>query len=279
MTVLDRLSRSFFVKITLTLIAYGFYAAVLGAALAPSAALLVWGFRRTLLSGFLAGALPGAGSVVLFALLLGAAAFAFFFFGLLLFGILIRLLSLPVKPGKYAAANLITLLWMVLNGIHTMAFRIILPIVPMTPFSMMYWRLVGCKIGRNVWINTFEIMDAYLISIDDDSVIGGEAVLSAHVFENGMLYLAPIRIGRRCLVGGHSYISPGVTVGDGAVIGMRSYIRKDKQIPAGEHIAAMAGLPARRLFELEKGSRGLGRVAGPAMRVPAKRPRGARVRP
>jgi acetyltransferase-like isoleucine patch superfamily enzyme len=75
------------------------------------------------------------------------------------------------------------------------------------------------------------------------------------VFENGMLYLAPIRIGKRCLIGGHSYISPGVSVGDGATVGMRAYIRKDKQIPAGVHIAAMAGLPARRLFELERGPR------------------------
>jgi serine acetyltransferase len=255
MTFLDRLSRSFVVKITLTLIAYGFYAAVLGAALAPSAALLLWGFRRLLLPALLAGAMPGAGSVVLFALLLGAAVYLFFFFGLLLFGLIIRLLSLSVKPGKYAAATLTTLSWMVLNGIHTMAYRIILPVVPMTPFSTMYWRLVGCKIGKNVWINTFEMMDAYLISIDDDSVIGGEAVLSAHVFENGMLYLAPIRIGKRCLIGGHSYISPGVSVGDGATVGMRAYIRKDKQIPPGIHIAAMAGLPARRLFELERGRR------------------------
>ncbi len=279
MTFLDRLSRSFVVKITLTLIVYGFYAAMLGAALAPSAALLAWGFRRILLPAFLAGAMPGAGPVVLFALLLGAAAFLFFFFGLFLFGIFIRLLSLSVKPGKYAAATITTLFWIVLNGIHTMAFRIILPIVPMTPFSTMYWKLVGCRIGKNVWINTYEMMDAYLISIDDDSVIGGEAVLSAHVFENGMLYLAPIRIGKRCLIGGHSYISPGVTVGDGAVIGMRAYVRKDKQIPPGEHIAAMAGLPARRLFELEKGGRGSGRVAGPVVRIPLKRPRGARVRP
>ncbi len=254
MTFLDRLSRSIVVKTTLTTIVYGFYAGVLGASLAPSALLLVWAFDRFLLPAIGPGAFTAVGSIVVFSLFVGAAAFVFYFFGLLLMGCLIRLLSLGVKPGRHEAASLPVLLWMVLNGIWTMAFRLILPMVPMTPLSQMFHRLSGCRIGKNVWINSINLIDCYMISIGDDTIIGGDAVLSPHIFENGRLLIQRITIGKSCLIGSDSYISPGVTIGDGSVIGMKSFVRKGRQIPPGTRMTAVAGLPYARAMQLERGT-------------------------
>ena len=254
MTVLERLSQSFVVRLVLTLIVYGFYACVLGASLAPSTALVIWACLRFLSPAVLSGAVPALGLLVLFCLFLGAAVFVFFTFGLLLMGTVIRLLSLGVKPGRHDAASLPVLLWMVLNGVFTLAWRIILPLVPMTPVSMMFHRLSGCRIGKNVWINTHHLIDSYMISIGDNTLIGGEAVLSPHVYEGGKLLIQRITIGKNCLIGGHSYISPGVTVGDGSVIGMRAYVRKGKQIPPGTRITSVAGLPFERALDLERGT-------------------------
>jgi hypothetical protein len=254
MTILERLSRSAIVKGTLTTIVYGFYACILGLSLAPSALLVIWAWQRMLGPAIVTGKIPGAGSLILFCLLLGAAAFVFFFFGLFIMGCVIRLFSLGVKEGKHAAASPVVLLWMILNGVFTMAWRIILPMVPMTPFSQMFYRLAGCRIGRNVWINTFNLIDCYLISIGDNTVIGGDAVLSPHVFENGRLILQPIIIGKDCLIGGHSYISPGVTIGDGSVIGMKAYVRKGKQLPPGSRMTSVAGVPFARALDLERGT-------------------------
>jgi carbonic anhydrase/acetyltransferase-like protein (isoleucine patch superfamily) len=254
MAILDRMSRSGIVKNVLTLIVYGFYACVLGLSLAPSLALLLWALRRFLAPAIIAGAFPAAGPLVLFSLALGASVFVFFFFGLLFMGTVIRLFSLGVKPGRHEAASPTVLLWMVLNGIWTIAFRLILPMVPMTPLSMMFHRISGCRIGKNVWINTISLIDCYLISIGDNSVIGGEAVLSPHVFEDGKLILRRITIGKNCLIGGHAYISPGVTVGDGSVVGMKAYVRKGVQIPAGTRITTVAGLPFGRALDLERGT-------------------------
>jgi hypothetical protein len=254
MAFLDRLSRSFIVKNTLTLIVYGFYAAVLGVSLAPSAALVLWAARAFLSPAVAAGAFPAVGSLVLFALFLGAAAFLFFAVGLFVMGSLIGLLSRGVKPGRYEAASLTVLLWMVLNGIWTLAFRLILPLVPMTPVSMMFHRLSGCRIGKNVWINSNCLVDSYLISIGDDTVIGGDAILTSHIFENGKLTLRRITIGKKCLIGAWAYISPGVTVGDGAVVGMHSYVRKGAQVPAGATISTVGSLPFRQAIDIERGT-------------------------
>ena len=254
MTILERLSQSLPVKLVVTLIVYAFYAAVLGACIAPAAALVLWACLRFLAPTVLAGTFPGLGVLVLFCLFLGAAAFVFFAFGLLLMGTIIRLLSLGVKPGRHDAASLPVLLWMVLNGVFTLAWRIILPLVPMTPVSMMFHRLSGCRIGKNVWINTNHLIDSYMISIGDNTLIGGDAVLSPHVYEGGKLLIQRITIGKNCLIGGHAYISPGVTVGDGSVIGIRAYVRKGRQIPPGTRITSVAGLPFHRALDLERGT-------------------------
>ena len=254
MTILGRMSRSSIAKNVLTLIVYAFYACVLGVSLAPSLALLFWALQRFLAPAIVAGSFPALGSLLLFSLLLGASMFVFFFFGLLFMGSVIRLFSLGVKPGRHEAASVTVLLWLVLNGIWTIAFRLILPMVPMTPISMMFHRISGCRIGRNVWINTISLIDCYMISIGDNSVIGGDAVLSPHVFEDGRLIIRRITIGKNCLIGGHAYISPGVTVGDGSVVGMKAYVRKGVQIPAGTRITTVAGLPFGRALDLERGT-------------------------
>jgi carbonic anhydrase/acetyltransferase-like protein (isoleucine patch superfamily) len=254
MPFLERLSRSNLVKIVLTLIVYAFYAAVLGASLAPSCVLVLSAFGRLLSTAVLAGALPGLGAIVLFCFCVGGAAFLFFFFGLLVMGSLIRVLSLGVKPGRHEAASLPVFLWIILNGVFTMAWRLILPIVPMTPFSQMFCRVAGCRIGKNVWINSINLIDCYLISIGDNTVIGGDAVLTPHVYENGRMLLQRITIGKNCLIGGHAYISPGVTIGDGSIIGLRAYVRKGRQVPPGSRVTSVAGIPLSRALELEKGT-------------------------
>ncbi|MGA2477928.1 MAG: DapH/DapD/GlmU-related protein [Spirochaetia bacterium] len=254
MTVFDLLSRSSIVKNALTLIVYAFYACVLGVSLAPSAALLLWAVRKLLLPALVAGAFPGLGPLVLFSLLLGVSAFVFFFFGLLFMGAVIRLLSLGIRPGRHDAASPTVLVWMVLNGVWTLAFRLILPMVPMTPVSMMFHRLSGCRIGRNVWINTISLVDAYMISIGDNTVIGGDAILSPHVYADGKLIIQRIRIGKDCLIGAHAYISPGVTVGDGCIVGMKAYVRRGSVMPPGTRITTVAGMPIRRALDLERGT-------------------------
>jgi len=253
MKFLDRMSRSNLVKSILTMVVYVFYACILGASLAPSLLLMIWAFQRTL-GSLRSGGMPGLGSVVLFCLFIGIAVFVFFFFGLLLMGCVIRLFSLGVKPGRYEAASPVVLLWIILNGVFTMAWRIILPIVPMTPFSQMFYRISGCHIGKNVWINTIHLIDSYMITIGDNTVIGGEAVLSPHVYEDGKLLIQPIIIGKNCLIGGHAYISPGVSIGDGSIIGMKAYVRKGKQIPAGSRMTSVAGLSLARALDLERGT-------------------------
>jgi acetyltransferase-like isoleucine patch superfamily enzyme len=208
--------------------------------------------QRILLDPLLARAALPLGGVAVLCLLLGASAFLFFFCGLLVMACAIRCLSLAVKPGRYSVYSATAIAWMILNSIHTIAFRAILPLVPAGYFSTMYFRIAGCRIGKGVWLTTASLLDPYLISIGDGAVIGGDAILTAHIFGNGELYLAPIRIGKDCQIGAHALLCPGVTVGDGATIGIRTYLRTGRRIAAGARVASLGGLTERELMNLER---------------------------
>lgn len=80
------------------------------------------------------------------------------------------------------------------------------------------------------------------IHIGPDSYIAFEARIMTHDFSSG-LYLHT-RIGERCFIGGRSLILPGVTIGDGSIIGAGSVVTKD--VPAN---CAVAGNPARIVKE------------------------------
>ena len=103
---------------------------------------------------------------------------------------------------------------------------------------------MGMRIGARVQINTAVVADQNLISIGDDTVIGGDVTLVGHVAERGRLTAAPVVIGKRVTVGLMAVIFPGCVIGDGAVLAAGSVLTKNTKIGAGE---IWSGVPARRV--------------------------------
>lgn len=112
-----------------------------------------------------------------------------------------------------------------------------------TPFIVAFHRLMGMKIGRRVQINTAIIGDSNLIEIGDDTVIGGDVTLVAHLAAAGAFVTAPVRIGSRVTVGLMAVILPGVTIGDGAIIAPNAVVERGTRVGPGE---VWAGVPAVR---------------------------------
>jgi non-ribosomal peptide synthetase-like protein len=113
-----------------------------------------------------------------------------------------------------------------------------------TPMLNIWYRLLGAKIGKRVTINSILIFDWNLISIDDDVVIGGDAVLMAHSLEGGRMRMRPVRLGKKSMVGGNAKVMPGCVLGEGAVLGASSLMTKGLEIPA-HHM--WGGVPAKFL--------------------------------
>lgn len=108
--------------------------------------------------------------------------------------------------------------------------------------SNIHYRMMGCKIGKNVQINTANLNDAFMVEIGDGAVIGGGASINAHLVEKGELVLSPIKIGSNSVIGAHSLITPGCEIGDGSVVAAKAVLPKWTKIPPNE---VWGGIPAK----------------------------------
>jgi acetyltransferase-like isoleucine patch superfamily enzyme len=156
-----------------------------------------------------------------------------------------------MKAGRYPMVSFTMLRWLIYSGVYHLAGKTILDYLPLSFLIIIFFRIVGAKIGKNAALNTWFLNDAYLLEIGDNVVIGGKSDISCHTFEKGTLLLQHVKIGDNTLIGQQCYISPGVTIGKNCVIGQYSFIRKNKQIPDRTVIAALGGLPIRAITRME----------------------------
>lgn len=245
----ERIYNSIPVQVFLAFVIYALYALVLAVSLIPAVALLALVLRAFAAINWHID----LKHILVLAAAVAVSVYLYFIWGAVWMAFLIRLIMLGVKPGKYPKASLTTLRWLIQGGIHTIAMRSILPYIPVSFFCTLYFRVCGARIGKNVYINSNLVSDAYLLSLEDGVIIGGGAEVSCHIMEREYLILSPIRIGADSLIGTGAYISPGVSIGSRCTIGARCYIRRGVRIPDGSVYTVLSGLPMRQVHDLEKG--------------------------
>lgn len=117
---------------------------------------------------------------------------------------------------------------------------------PLNPRKIRPWvlRKIGCNVGKDVFIGSEVWIDsgnAHLITIDDHVHVTARTVLLCHKKDlndycigddyAALKYMtAPIHLCKGCSTGTGTIILPGVTVGEGAIVGAGSLVTKD--IPA-----------------------------------------------
>jgi non-ribosomal peptide synthetase-like protein len=141
------------------------------------------------------------------------------------------------KPGRYPLWSVYYLRWWFVDRLLSLAPT---GALAGTPLINVFYRLLGARIGRHVFIGSDAINAPDLVSIGDDSAIGMEVALRPARVEDGTLVLAPIRIGRRCTVGTGALLAGGAALGDDASVGELSLL--SGAVPGGEH---WVGSPAR----------------------------------
>ncbi len=134
-------------------------------------------------------------------------------------------------------------------------------LAPIEPRKLRPWILkkIGCHVGKNVFVGDSVKIDsghADLIYIDDNAHIAGGCRLLCHQrdlsdYSVGDDYaklgyrLAPIHLCKGSLVGMESFVMPGVTIGEGAIVGAGSLVTKD--VPAW---TIATGRPAKVVKEI-----------------------------
>lgn len=134
---------------------------------------------------------------------------------------------------------------------------------PFLPRKIRPWVLkrVGCHVGRGCFIGDNVRIDtghSDMITLEDGVSIAGGTRLLCHQrdftdYFVGSDYLSlgytvkPIVLKKGCLVGMESFVMPGVTIGEGAIVGAGSLVTKD--VPAW---TIATGRPAKVVKQIPK---------------------------
>lgn len=156
--------------------------------------------------------------------------------------------KLKAWRGPYYSAEAIR--WFLHNFFTYMVRYTFLEVVTPSPLSILFYKMMGMKIGKGAAINTTCISDPSLIQLGDKVTLGGSVTIVAHYGQGGFLVIAPVKIGSGCTIGLRASIMGGVEIGDGAVVLPHSVVMPKTIIPAGEK---WGGVPARKLEASELG--------------------------
>jgi non-ribosomal peptide synthetase-like protein len=125
-----------------------------------------------------------------------------------------------------------------------------------TPFAAGLLRLMGCRIGRWVYLQTTLFSEFDLVTIGDHAALNLGVTVQTHLFEDRVMKADALEIGEGCSIGNMSVILYGVKMQAGSSVGPLSLVMKGETLPAGtrwhgiptEQIAApseAASAPAR----------------------------------
>jgi non-ribosomal peptide synthetase-like protein len=206
------------------------------------------------LLAFLASVVAGAAVVsVGFTWVSGSSGWADFYLRSLAFasGTFIALCALPVlakwtlvgrwKPREIPVWSLAYVrFWLVKTLVHADP----LVLFAGSPVYSLYLRALGAKIGRRVVIFSRTVpVCTDMLRIGDDTVIRKESSFTGYRAVAGVIQTGPVSIGRDALIGEHTLLDIGTSVGNGSQLGHTSSLHESQAVPDGQR---WHGSPAQR---------------------------------
>ncbi|MBX3020029.1 MAG: hypothetical protein KF799_00005 [Bdellovibrionales bacterium] len=146
------------------------------------------------------------------------------------------LMPFRVKAFRGPWYSLAAVPWYVHNGLTYVVRFTFLDFITPTPLNLLFYRMMGMKIGKGVVINTTFISDPALITIEDYVTIGGSATIFAHYGQKGYLIIAPVVIGRGSNVGLKASIMGGARLGENVTVKPHTCVLPKTEVPDGETV-------------------------------------------
>ncbi len=101
-----------------------------------------------------------------------------------------------------------------------------------TPWLPVMFNLLGCKIGKGVYLDTTDITEFDCVNIGSYSEVNALACPQTHLFEDRVMKIDIISIGERVYMGPRSSVLYSAVVGDDAKLGALTLVMKGEYIPA-----------------------------------------------
>ncbi len=113
-----------------------------------------------------------------------------------------------------------------------MAGKVLLDHLRGTPFLPWVLRLFGTKFGKGVYMDMTDITEFDCVSVGDFAVLNALCALQTHLYEDRVMKVGRVNIGRGVTVGAGSTVLYDTQVGEFARLGPWTLVMKGENIPA-----------------------------------------------
>ena len=134
----------------------------------------------------------------------------------------------------------------VINGVYENVAAPMLGLITGTPFISVYMRMLGCKIGRWVFLDTTLFSEFDLVEIGDYAALNLGATVQNHLFEDRIMKSSTLRIGSGCSVGNMAVVLYDSSMQDGAILHPLSLLMKGESLPSGTEWIGVPCEPLRK---------------------------------
>ena len=116
-----------------------------------------------------------------------------------------------------------------------------------TPFKNVIWRLLGVRIGRQVFDDGCWMTERSLVTVGDGCTLNAGSTIQGHSLEDGTFKSDHITLGAGCTIGVNTFVHYGVRMGDGAELAADSFLMKGEEVAPD---ATWRGNPAASVAQL-----------------------------
>ena len=100
-----------------------------------------------------------------------------------------------------------------------------------TPVLNAMLRLLGSKLGRGVWCESYWLPEADLITLGDGATVNRGCVVQTHLFHDRRFAKDRVVLERGATLGPNSVILPAATLGRHATVGPVSLVMRGESVP------------------------------------------------
>lgn len=145
-----------------------------------------------------------------------------------------KILPLRVKPHRATWYSLSVVPWYYHNALTYLVRYTFLEFLTPTPLNILFYKMMGMKIGKGSIINTTNISDPCLIEIGDYVTIGGSATIVGHYGMKGFLIIDKVVIEDKATIGLRAIVFGDVVIGKGALVKANDTVMPKTRIPPRE---------------------------------------------
>ncbi len=130
----------------------------------------------------------------------------------------------------------------VVNAVYESVAPISLAPLFGTPFLAPCLRMMGCEVGKWVFLETTLFSEFDLVRIGDHAALNFGSTVQTHLFEDRVMKSDYLRIGPRCSIGNMAVLLYGSKMESGSAIGALSVLMKGETLPSS---SSWIGIPTR----------------------------------